>query len=395
MKPIKELIVNGDHVVWLFGLRKIDDYLIDLLRANNSHWLKRMIGFGKIKVEPTGFIGTKRNADLLVTILNPPYSGKQKVAVEVENDRKFDVDAILCKIKKDQPCPTIAIIPKEHEKDAWRFQESLITVWFWKVQCKWKCEQCDSVFTTTSSLTPNKCSNCNRGGRLHFEGVNQNDTPFAEANSNPSMPWGEIQSQLESLKPHVRTINYVKRRITSVYTDLIWGMGPPKNWEERIRSKDSNWNDYYSKIWNTKENALHNLETLVARYYDPLSASELIDDAVAMVELLENRTRWIMAEPNTTLKRDPLSLHTIAGDVVNVIFESIKMIKDHKLLHDPTHVLISYREGELPTMKRQKVTDVDTHIKRHYSFFEQILDESVKFRDETLKLVFKEKTEKK
>jgi len=89
-----------------------------------------------------------------------------------------------------------------------------------------------------------------------------------------------------------------------------------------------------------------------------------------------------------------LSLHTISGDVVNVISESIKMIKGHKLLHGPTHLLISYKEGELPKMKRQKVIDVKTHIKRHYLFFRQILDESVKFRDETLKLVFKEKTEK-
>jgi len=388
-------MVNGDYISWSFGLRKIDDYLIDLLRDDNSRWLKRMIKFGKIKVEPIAFIGTRRNVDLLVTILNLPYKGKQKVAVEVENDREFDVDAILRKIKKDQPCPTIAIIPKEHEKDALRFQESLITVWFWTVQCKWECERCNNLFTTTSSLTPSKCPNCNRGGRFHFRDVEENDIPFVEANNNPSMPWGEIQSQLESLRPHARTINYVKRRITSVYTDLIWRMGPPKNWEERIRGKDSNWNDYYNKIWNTKENALHDLETLLDRYYDLVGALDLIDDIVGMVAILEHRTRWMMAEPNTTLKRDPLSLHTIAGDVVNVIFESIKMIKGHKLLHDSTHVLISYGEGELPEMKRQKVIDVDTHVRRHYSFFKQILDESVRFRDQTLKLVFKEKTEKK
>jgi len=283
--------VNGDYVFWLFGLRKIDDYLIDLLRADNSHWLKRMIGFGKIKVEPTGFIGTKRNADLLVTVLNDPYKGKQKVAVEVENDRKVDVDAILRKIKKDQPCPTIAIIPKEHEKDAWRFQESLITVWFWRVRCKWKCGRCNNVFTTTSSLTPDKCVNCNKGGRFRFEGVEQNDTPFVEASNNPSMPWEEIQSQLESLKPHARTINYVKRRITRVYTDLVWRMGPPKNWEERIRRKDSNWNDYYNKIWHTKENALHNLETLLDRYYGPVDELGLIDDIVEMVAILEDSIR--------------------------------------------------------------------------------------------------------
>ena len=368
---------------------------MELLRANNYDWLKKMIGFGKLKVEPSAFIGKRRNVDLLVTILNYHGNTTQEVAVEIENDREFDADAVLRKIKKDQPCPTIAIIPIENEKDAWRFQESLITVWFWTVQCRWKCERCSNVFTTTSSLTPNICPSCNKGGRFHFEDVEQNGTPFVEANNNPSMTWEEIQSQLESLKPRARTINYVKRRIIRVYTDLIWGMEPPKKWEERIRRKDSNWNDYYNKTWYTKENALHNLETLVARYYDPLSASGLIDDTVAMVEILENRTRWMMVDPDTTLKRDPLSLHTTSGDVVNVISESIRMIKDHKLLDHPTHVLTSHREGELPKMERQKVINADTYVKRHYSFFKQILDESVKFRDATLKLVFREKTEKK
>jgi len=87
-------------------LRKIDDYLMDFLRDNNWGLLKKMIGFGKIKVEPSAFIGNKRNVDLLVTILNYHGNKTQKVAVEIENDRGFDVDAVLRKIKKDQPCPT-------------------------------------------------------------------------------------------------------------------------------------------------------------------------------------------------------------------------------------------------------------------------------------------------
>lgn len=41
-------------------MRKIDDYLMDLLRANKFHWLKKMIRFGKLEVEPSAFIGTKK-----------------------------------------------------------------------------------------------------------------------------------------------------------------------------------------------------------------------------------------------------------------------------------------------------------------------------------------------
>lgn len=177
-------------------MRKIDDYLMDLLRANDYHWLKKMIGFGKLKLEPSAFIGKKRNVDLLVTILNYHGNKTQNVAVEIENDREFDADAVLRKIKKDQPCPTIAIISKEHEKDAWRFQKSLIKVWLWRVRCKWKCHRCDSVFTTTSSIPPNKCESCKKGGNIVFEGIEHNGKPFLEAENNPSMTFAEIQEEL-------------------------------------------------------------------------------------------------------------------------------------------------------------------------------------------------------
>ncbi len=179
-------------------MRKIDDYLIDLLHANDNAWLKRMIKFGKIKIEPSGYIGTKRNADILATILNPPYNGEQKVAVEVENDREFDVDSVLRKIKKDQPCPTIAIIPMENKNDAWRFQENIIVVWLWSVKCKWKCHKCKQIFTTTSSRTPDSCSSCEQSSKFDWEGIDAGDEPFIEASGNPSLTWREMQ---ESLRP--------------------------------------------------------------------------------------------------------------------------------------------------------------------------------------------------
>lgn len=177
-------------------MRKIDDYLMDILRDNNYDWLKKIIGFGKIKVEPSAFIGDRRNVDLLVTIIK--YNGKrtQKVAVEIENDREFDVDAVLRKIKKDQPCPTIAIIPIENEKDAWRFQENLIKVWLWRVACKWKRLQCNHVFRTNSSVIPTKCETCKKGGNIILEDIEHDDKPFVEADNNPSMSWMEIQTKL-------------------------------------------------------------------------------------------------------------------------------------------------------------------------------------------------------
>lgn len=172
---------------------------MDILRANKYELLKKIVKFGNIKVEPSAFIGDKRNVDLLVTILNYQGNQTQQVAIEVENDRNFDVDAILRKIKKDQPCPTIALIPKENEKDAWRFQDNLIKVWLWRVKCKWKCRSCNTVFATTSTITPKKCEgqNCSKGSNfLDFEGIKHDDKPFVEADSNPSQSFGEIQEKL-------------------------------------------------------------------------------------------------------------------------------------------------------------------------------------------------------
>jgi len=64
-------------------VRKIDDELMNLLHADNNKWLKRIVKFGNIKIEPSAFIGSKRNADILVTILNY-HNKEQKVAIEVE-----------------------------------------------------------------------------------------------------------------------------------------------------------------------------------------------------------------------------------------------------------------------------------------------------------------------
>lgn len=194
-----------------------------------------MIGYGNIDIEPSAFIGTRRNVDLLVAILNPCARG-QKVAVEVENDRDFDVDRVLRKIKKDQPCPTIAIIPKDHEKDAWRFQKSFIEVWLWDVKCKWKCGWCNSIFTTNSSRQPDKCQNqkCKKGGKITFEGIEHDDKPFTQASNNPAMTWAEIQEELRIYKEiHQPPPDFVIQRFEEPVEKPL-----KSNWSIRILHPD-------------------------------------------------------------------------------------------------------------------------------------------------------------
>lgn len=177
----------------------IDDNLINALAFNDYEWIKKIVGFSRIKVEAEAYIGNKRCCDLLVTIVNYDGRNTQDVAIEVENDREFDASRILRKIKKDQPNPTVVIIPVGYENDAWRFQESLIKVWYWKARVKWKCQKCGNIFTTTSSVTPIKCKTerCQgRSNQLDYQRVSPEDVKFVEAENNPTESFGEIQRKV-------------------------------------------------------------------------------------------------------------------------------------------------------------------------------------------------------
>jgi hypothetical protein len=174
----------------------IDDDLINALRYDNYAWTKRIVGFGNIEVIPEENIGSRRTCDLLVSISNYDRRGAQNVAVEVENDREFDASAILRKIKKDQPCPTILILPIDKAKDAWRFQESMIKVWFWKCRVWWECRKCSKLFTTTSSITPSVCGVCQGKGQFDYKGPEPRYVKFVEADNNPTMAFGDIQDKL-------------------------------------------------------------------------------------------------------------------------------------------------------------------------------------------------------
>jgi hypothetical protein len=133
--------------------------------------------------ETEAYIGERRTADILLTVVKD--SVDYKVVVEVENDREFDVGEILRKIKKSKEYPAVVIIAKEFERFAWRFQNSGIGVAFWTTTCKWHCRVCRQItMTSTSSITPSKCSKCNKN-QLVFNGID--DTEFENAENNPPL----------------------------------------------------------------------------------------------------------------------------------------------------------------------------------------------------------------
>jgi len=174
-------------------MSKIHTELCNILHQNDYAWVKKIIKYGNIEVEPEVDVGENRTLDFLVTILNYQGNEEQKVAIEVEGDREFDAEGVLRKIKRDRRYPTIVIIPNQNEPDAWRFQQSDFYVWYWTATCRWNCRNCSVISTSTSSITPVKCSNCGAGSNnlswlTPIENVN-----FEEAKNNPSMTYSEVQ----------------------------------------------------------------------------------------------------------------------------------------------------------------------------------------------------------
>jgi len=107
----------------------------------------------------------------------------------MENDREFDVGAILRKIKRgNYYYPKIVIIPKIFQRFAWRFQASGIYVWYWTATCKWLCRDCNETTTSSSSITPSRCSKCKKGSNfLSWIGIIK--VKFEKAKNNPPLSY--------------------------------------------------------------------------------------------------------------------------------------------------------------------------------------------------------------
>lgn len=179
------------------ALPKIHTELNNVLHKDHYAWIKTIVKFGNIKVEPEEDIGRNRTVDFLVTILNYPGEGEQKVAIEVEGDREFDAEALLRRLKRDRRYPTIIIMPKKNEPDAWRFQVSDMFVWFWTATGRWRCQKCGGVTTSSSSITPSKCGNdsCTAGSNLLRWLSPIENVDFKPAENNPSLTYREIASK--------------------------------------------------------------------------------------------------------------------------------------------------------------------------------------------------------
>jgi hypothetical protein len=179
-----------------------------------------------------------------------------------------------------------------------------------------------------------------------------------------------------------RSIRYVRRKIAGVCTDLIWRMGPPKGWQELLAKVDSNWDDFYRRVWTLRTDALSRMEALLDKHHYLMDA-ELRNYVFDMVESL-NDDRWIIADLDIVRERDVGDLSSIAKEITIIIHQSIEAIKRHKLL-EYSYRSVTWSKGEQPKIERRTVPDPQALRKAQYSYYENLLKESIKFRDECSK----------
>lgn len=152
--------------------------------------ITKIVHSNRLDWEPEADIGRNRTTDILITINSKNYSPSE-VAIEIENDREFDVEATLRKIKRQTRYPNVVIIPKEYQRFSYLFQKSGIPVWYWTATCRWICRHCKGITTSSSSLMPSRCQNCEKQGFLSWS--EPENIKFEEADKNPPLITNDTQ----------------------------------------------------------------------------------------------------------------------------------------------------------------------------------------------------------
>ena len=161
----------------------------DNLSIGKAASIRKIISAPHLDWETEVDIGKDRTVDILITV-NYRHESPRAIAVEIENDRKLDIEAVLRRIKRQKTYSTVVIIPKEFERHSFQFQKSGIPVWYWTATCRWVCRNCGKTTTSSSSLAPSKCQHCQKQGFLSW--IEPEKIEFMEAEKNPSLKLKEI-----------------------------------------------------------------------------------------------------------------------------------------------------------------------------------------------------------
>jgi hypothetical protein len=169
----------------------------------------------------------------------------------------------------------------------------------------------------------------------------------------------EEKSKLKRREP---AISYAIKRVRGTLTDFVLRTNPPRDWQERLEKKESNWNDFYEKVWNVKETTLSSLDNIIDRH-SHLIDDDLQNDVIEMIDSLENYILWVKAHPDYVDKREAFDLHDLASIVTNVSLQAANTIKSHNLLNYYKEKVTTSKTGELPRSQRVKPTDLDARAR--------------------------------
>ena len=123
----------------------------------------------------------KITPDLTVTF---PRKKNIKVAIELENDIKWDFGESLRQLKKYKVKfpDTRVIIPEEYKRFASIYKNEGFRVYLWKAKRKWQCLKCGTITEKEGPIQP-QCKNedCKNKNRNEFRLVGLQDTEILEA----------------------------------------------------------------------------------------------------------------------------------------------------------------------------------------------------------------------
>lgn len=154
-------------------------------------------------------------------------------------------------------------------------------------------------------------------------------------------------------------------------------MRPPEDWKKRLKERvsiEGTWNYFFNNVWNVKEDTLRSLQGLLEAYHD-LMDEQLTADIFEIISLLKNPF-WLLIDPNDKRERDIHDLFSISEYTTIIIKQAKDMIKRHKCLDYSSPLIITSSEEKPP-----KITSLESLRKEQYSIHEEILKQSIEFRD--------------
>jgi hypothetical protein len=170
-----------------------------------------------------------------------------------------------------------------------------------------------------------------------------------------------------------RSMRYVRGKVGGILLSLIVEMRAPSKWQENLSKSDSNWNNYYRRVLESRAEGLEKLEGILDSH-SYLLDTDLRNEMFSMDSLLGSWT-WFSIEQNQ--QKDLWTLCDTASLAVAIMDLAKKTVKHHKLFKSIGHSM-SWNKGEPPLLELGTSGIVE---ETQYRFYEEWLKDAIEFRD--------------